>query len=98
MGNKAFKELKERPIGKGSMDGNESYCLSEITTKEMTFTVQTKGMTGGTSDYVNVETGEVVYKGKTKNITGKKFMIYDKDDNLIAYQTSSGGFKKNKMR
>ena len=96
MGNKNFKEFQEKPIGKGSMSGDEKYLLSSVLDTETSFFQKVKGLTGGTSEYTNADTEELVFKGKN-TFTGKKSIIYDKDDNLLILIVSKIGFRKNMM-
>ena len=96
MGNKVFKEFQEKPIGKGSMSGDEKYLLSTVLDTETSFFQKVKGMTGKTSEYINADTEEVVFKGKS-TFTGKKSIIYDKDDNFLIFLVSKIRFKKNMM-
>mmetsp|Transcript_16943 Transcript_16943/g.23974 ORF Transcript_16943/g.23974 Transcript_16943/m.23974 type:complete len:235 (-) Transcript_16943:191-895(-) len=96
MGNRTFKEFKEKSIGKGSMDGSEAYAIAPVTDKEITLIGKSKGMTGRAFHYIDPDTEDVVYASKS-NLSGKKSVLYNKEDQAIAFQVSKTSFKKKKM-
>ncbi len=96
MGNKTFKEFQQKPICAGPMKGDESYLLSKVTDMELSLLQKVKGLTGGKSEYISADSEEVIFKEK-HTLSGKKSVVYDKDDIILCAAVFKTGFKSNKM-
>lgn len=99
MGNKTFKEFQEKPIGKGSMSGDEAYNLSPITSKAVSYSYKSEGMMKKTGTYIDAETDDVMYKviseASIKLKSSSK--ITSGEDAFIAFQVSKPSFMGNKL-
>ena len=88
MGNNAFKEFQEMPIGKGSMEPlSEGTYEDAITKKQTEFTFKMTKFMKPEGELVDTETNEVIATGKT-NWNGSKQMNFDANGTLTGYQVT----------